>query len=148
MNRRSVFSFIAVFSFVAGIGYFSSISASVEETESHAESPKAASTSARYLIQAESLEIAKQAVEAIGGDVTHELGIINAVGATLSSEQLSHLNKDTRLHIEADRKAGVASSPIYPTLSGAADLHGLGITGHGVTVAVVEVSDDSANASS
>jgi serine protease AprX len=110
-------------------------------SEPSVENSSTSITSARYIVQADSLEIARQAVEALGADITHELGIINAVGVTLSPEQFGELSKDSRLRIEEDRKAGVSSSApstFYPMLSGAADLHDQGITGHGVTVAVVD----------
>ncbi|MGI9204015.1 MAG: hypothetical protein ACR2Q3_08390, partial [Woeseiaceae bacterium] len=122
---------------------------------------------ASYIVQAPSLEIAIDAVHAVGGEVTHELGIINSVGATLSSEQLGVLSKDSRLKIQKDRRAGVAdaslsvspgitpASPVYenslryivpgtgprtfyPTLVNANEIQHKGILGSGVTVAVVD----------
>jgi serine protease AprX len=138
MDRKSVYSFIAVLSIVFAIGAIQYESPSSEST---VEVSSTTMESASYIVQAESLEIAKRAVETIGAEITHELGIINAVGATLSSAQLTELSKDSRLRIQADRDAGVAGpapSTMYPTLSAAADLHNQGIDGLGVTVAVID----------
>ena len=44
-----------------------------------------------YIVQAGDMAAAKAQVERAGGKVTHELGIINAVGAELSKSQLSAL---------------------------------------------------------
>ena len=48
-------------------------------------------TTASYIVQGESLETAVTAVERVGGAITHELSIINSVGANLTPAQLSHL---------------------------------------------------------
>ena len=45
-------------------------------------------TTSRYIVQATNLEQARTFVIEAGGEVTHELDIIHAVGATLSDEQL------------------------------------------------------------
>ena len=39
------------------------------------------------IVQGADLAIVKSAVEAVGGEITHELGIIRAVGARLTAEQ-------------------------------------------------------------
>jgi len=44
-----------------------------------------------YIVRAASLESAAEAVEAVGGQITTELGIINAVGAELSAQQAARL---------------------------------------------------------
>ena len=112
---------------------------------------------ARYIVQADSVVIAKRAVIAVKGEITHELDIINAVGAMLSAEQYGRLAKDSRLKIQLDRAAGVAAarllssvnlsravkvgdgpSTFMSTVVGASNLHRKGIIGTGVTVAVVD----------
>ena len=47
------------------------------------------------IIQATSLDEATAAVTAVGGAITHELGIINAVGATLTTTQRAALETET-----------------------------------------------------
>ena len=112
---------------------------------------------ASYIVQADSVVIAKQAVIAVDGEITHELDIINAVGALLSAEQYGRLAKDSRLKIQRDWSAGVAGttllrsvdlsktaavgdgpSTFMSTVVGASLLHRKGIIGTGVTVAVVD----------
>ena len=49
------------------------------------------------------------AVRAVGGEVTHELGIIDAVGARLTQAQIRRLGaRDTTLRIQADRTTSVS----------------------------------------
>ena len=45
------------------------------------------------IVQATDMESAADAVRAVGGEVTHELGIINAVAATVSEGQLGLLRE-------------------------------------------------------
>jgi hypothetical protein len=44
-----------------------------------------------FIIQGQDMESVTQAVLRVGGEITHELGIINAVGAELTAEQKSAL---------------------------------------------------------
>ena len=67
MDRRTALVFIAIFGIVFSIGVIQHESAS---SESSAEISDVASTSARYIVQAESLEIAKKAVETVGAEHT------------------------------------------------------------------------------
>ena len=63
------------------------------------------------IVQARSLDDASAAVRAAGGTVTHELGIINAVGARLTRQQLERLDTtDGSLRIHADRSTAVAGA--------------------------------------
>lgn len=65
------------------------------------------------LVQGSSLRAAIAAVCAVGGEITHELGIINAVGASLTRHQLSALEAhDGTLRIRADRMTTVDSRQI------------------------------------
>ncbi|MDA1094512.1 MAG: hypothetical protein O3A25_14740 [Acidobacteria bacterium] len=76
----------------------------------------ATETREAVLVQGSSLRAAIAAVCAVGGDVTHELGIINAVGATLTSNQLTALEAhDDSLRIRADRMTTVDSLEISAT---------------------------------
>ena len=61
------------------------------------------------LVQGPDTMTVAAAVRAVGGEVTHELGIINAVGARLTRQQLQRLEAthgSSRIH--ADRGATVA----------------------------------------
>ena len=64
-----------------------------------------------YIVQSLSLADAQSAVSAVGGTITHELGIIRAVGASLSPAQVARL--ESRGDIRAvfrDRRVSTASS--------------------------------------
>ena len=99
------------------------------------------------IVQAASLEQATAAVEAVGGAITHELGIINAVGTTLTATQRAAVEVDASVRrILQDATAELASqaapgdSPYihYPALVDANDLHEMGVTGDNVTVAILD----------
>ena len=97
----------------------------------------------RVIVQAASLEEATAAVEAVGGEVTHELGIINAVAATLDADQQDRVaaNPDiTRVHADLDTTVAGTPQPhtFYPSLVEADRLHDEGITGASVSVAVLD----------
>ena len=93
------------------------------------------------------------AVQRVGGDVTHELAIIDAIGAELTKSQI-HALKSTglikRIYPDAQaRAAQVELEPIhkndkhardtfYPTMIEADALHMEGLDATGVTVAVVD----------
>ena len=63
---------------------------------------------AAYIVQAENLESAKTAVAAVGGTVTHELGIINAAGAQLTARQAALLESRADVSsVIADRAVAV-----------------------------------------
>ena len=79
---------------------------------SAADRPKPAVVTTSYIVQADSILIAKNAVMAVDGEITHELGIINAVGALLSAEQVGELSRNSRLRIQRDRSAGVAAATL------------------------------------
>lgn len=108
-----------------------------------------------FIVQGPDLAVARTAVSEVGGVVTHELGIIDAVGVRLSPSQLGHLQGDPSLRLWADRRvasdstytsvgttdsASSSNDPdsFYPTLVGASSLHAAGITGRGITVAFVD----------
>lgn len=108
-----------------------------------------------YIVQASSLDQALSAIQNVGGEITHELGIINAVGARLTSEQRITLDADQQIRIYQNRKASVASlvDPYksseqaassnsveleYGEVVGSNSVHDDGIDGLGVTVAVID----------
>lgn len=98
-----------------------------------------------YIVQASSVELARSAVRRVGGVVNSDLEIIRAVGASLDNRELASLWDEpvTGLRIYHDStvtKSGSDALPetYYPTESGASSLHQGGVTGHGVTVAVLD----------
>ena len=73
-----------------------------------------------YIVQASSLNHARVAVIDAGGLITHELGIINAVGAELTDTQLEFV-RDTEgvRRVYEDRELN--TSVVDPTLASAAN---------------------------
>ncbi|MDJ0917296.1 MAG: hypothetical protein QNJ05_05985 [Woeseiaceae bacterium] len=58
----------------------------------HANETRAAEAATQsYIVQAKSMDEAVWAVEAVGGEITHELRIINAVTALLTKAQLEEV---------------------------------------------------------
>ena len=101
-----------------------------------------ASTTSSYIVQAESAAMARDFVIEAGGRVTATLTIIDAVGARLNDAQVSWLRaQQGQIIVFADAKVEVSGSveeTHYPTLVSAETLHQQGITGDGVTVAVLD----------
>lgn len=122
-------------------------------------------TTESYIVQGADLATARAAVAAVGGEITHELGIIHAVGARLSAEQSEALRAATsvrRLYenrgVEtAKKKASRGATTLdvtttdtgnltgsfngyteYPAQVGAAFLHDQGLLGDGITLAVLD----------
>ena len=76
---------------------------------------------AEYIVQAGDAATAAALVEYVGGEVTHELGVINAVGAKLTDRQLSRLHSaNTSIRIyqnsaaQVDRQGGAGSTDTIP----------------------------------
>ena len=93
------------------------------------------------IVQAQSLEQATAAVEAVGGEITHELGIISAVGADVTASAVDRLSRQPELTVHGDRSLQVASTfaeAHFPGLTGATTVHDAGPLGEGVTVAVID----------
>ena len=82
------------------------------------------------------------AIEASGGRVTHELDIIGAVAAELTPAQLEQVRRATDAKAYASPAVKTSSNGVedsgYPFVVGADALHGAGIDGAGVTVAVLD----------
>ncbi|MGB1254087.1 MAG: hypothetical protein ACPG8W_25985 [Candidatus Promineifilaceae bacterium] len=72
-----------------------------------------------YIVQGESLASVKSAVAAVGGQVTHELGLIDGVGALLTEAQQAELASQASIHsIFADQEVAAETSEpvrIYDT---------------------------------
>ena len=100
---------------------------------------------APVIIQAKSLTKAAGVVAAAGGAVSRELAIIDAVSATLTPSQVGEIaGRCPECRIYSDRATVLMGSsvpdpdPGFPTLISANILHMNGVTGKGVTVAVVD----------
>jgi len=97
-----------------------------------------------YIVQAASVDLARQAVEKAGGVVTGDLSIIRAVGASLDAQELAKLNANPvdglRVYEDAAVTASATALPetYYPQEVAATTLHKGGLTGRGVTVAVLD----------
>lgn len=119
-------------------------------------------SAAAVIVQGRDLTTVKNLVQQVGGEVTHDLGIINAVGARLTPTQQAQLAQAagiSRLYTNYDLNVatpggggggdgsggggGGGGSPTITedaqvVLSGAEALHAAGLTGQGVTVAVID----------
>jgi len=114
-------------------------------------------TESSYIIQGSSLADVRALVVRQGGEITHELGVIRAVGATLTPAQVKALRAHAGIQRVYDNGAvEVAGKPVknddsgsgrgnsdvlethYPTQAGAKDVHGMGFDGSGVTIAVLD----------
>lgn len=115
-----------------------------------------AATTGRYIVSAHSATEAAAAVRHAGGQVVRPIALIDGVLATLTPAAASALAHKAGIHVSADRevKAGddatpatnsapVAFSPLLPAPPqaaeiGASALHAAGITGKGVTIAMID----------
>ena len=86
------------------------------------------------------------AVEQVGGEITHRLPIINALGVRLNASELESLEalpvsfrryQDVKVHTATIEGSGVPYLD-FPALIDADDLHSMGIDGRGVTVAILD----------
>ena len=74
-----------------------------------AATPSASEAMTAVLVQGSDVTTVAAAVRAVGGEVTHELGIINAVGARLTPTQIRRLEASGgTLRIQADRSTSVS----------------------------------------
>ncbi len=111
--------------------------------ESSKEQPKS------YIVQGKGSEKLKTAVTSIGGSVSREFPIINAISAVLTPSQAEVISQLDDVRIQGDRSVATMGLLGLTTKSFAIDnyistqvdadkLHDLGITGAGVTVAVLD----------
>ena len=75
-----------------------------------------------YIVQAGSLDQAIAAATDVKAEITHKLGIINAVGAQLTDGQRETLDALPQVRTYRDREAQVAKKPGSPTGGDLADL--------------------------
>src|SRR5688572_21905060 len=98
-----------------------------------------------YIVQASSVDLARNAVRRVGGVINSDLEIIRAVGASLDDRELAALWEKpvAGLHVFHDApvtstSSGTLPETYYPAESGASSLHQGGRTGRGVTLAVLD----------
>ncbi len=94
-----------------------------------------------FIVQAATSAAAQAAVRSVGGRITHELGIIDGVAATLDAKQLAALRQIRGVSTFENgtaRIAGYVGDFWAATQVGADRLHAQGITGRGVTVALLD----------
>jgi len=100
-----------------------------------------------YIVQGYSAEQAADLVTRYGGQVTSHLSLINGVGATLSEASAAALGSQPGItavtpnaEVEMTGRGGGGSAPAtdYPDLVGADVVWDEGVTGEGVTVAVLD----------
>ncbi|WP_412972524.1 S8 family peptidase [Glaciecola sp. MF2-115] len=104
-----------------------------------------------YIVQGKGSETLKTAVNSVGGSVSREFPIINAISAVLTPSQAEVIAKLDDVRIQDDRSVATMSlgnillDGKAPTIDNyiatqveADKLHDLGITGKGVTVAVLD----------
>ena len=109
------------------------------------------STIHSVIIQCESTEEVARAIESMGGEITHNLHIINSLGARLTTEQIELVeNLPGVIHVHED--SGVKTADVdetemeqagvpyldFPSVIDAHTLHSMDIDGTGITVAVLD----------
>lgn len=79
---------------------------------------RAVPASTSYIVQAQSLEQAKAITTQVGADITHELGIINAVGANLNTSQVEALRRQEGVKVMVNGKVSVSDVSDEPVSRG------------------------------
>ena len=106
-----------------------------------------AATRTGFIVETHGDVSAAKAVRQIGGRVTRDLPIIDAVAAQLTSAQAARLRKSTNLSVFPDASVTPQGGPDawnMPVM-GVPQLHAQGINGTGVTVAVIDTGVGNAN---
>ena len=63
------------------------------------------------IVQGNDFEAAAEAVRSVGGEITHELGVIRSVGATVTGPQLTRLKDLPDLRVHENRSVEVCGKP-------------------------------------
>ncbi len=101
------------------------------------------------IVQGTDLDSLSHLVQGTGGEITHELGIINAVAANLTERQIEALRAQDGVRVSgnatvesAAKSVGASSGSMpdnhFPTQVGADRLWAEGVTGLGVGVALID----------
>lgn len=101
-----------------------------------------------YIVQGMAIDAMVETVTEAGGEISHRLPIINAIGAVLTHAQYLALTQSTDLTFSENHTVKSHSKghtlPEYATdtfvvqQTGASKLHQYGVTGQGVTVAIID----------
>ncbi len=152
MKHSSTVTLLAAMALVAGLSFLATEYRSTDGLTAELQP-------ASFIIRGESLETVRAAVLGSGGEITHELGVISGVAATLTAGQLADLRESglaLRFYengtVETAAKGGggkgggstngggnyTAINTHYAQLVNADDLHSMGITGAGIGIAVLD----------
>ena len=96
---------------------------------------------AGFIVQAHDASRAASLVQSAGGEITRELAVINGVAARLTPAQLTQLRARADVSVTPDRSlktAGFVPESYYPAQVGAEALRAEGLTGRGITVAILD----------
>ena len=92
-KRITLYTSILAITSIAAIAVLSlQLASHRQDSNTNVQAPRVS-----YIVQAASLDQAMGAVQDVGGEITHQLGIINAVGALLTGEQLDALDTDQQV---------------------------------------------------
>ncbi len=91
---------------VVGLFLLSACATTMGPPAVHQESKQ---TPTSVIVQGDDLDAVKAAVLDVGGEITHELGIINSVGANLTPAQLERLNRTGLVRIHENRSVESSS---------------------------------------
>ena len=150
MGHKALVAFSAALVLAAGIAHVSS-------SDVRSDGSYRAEKSASYIVQGRSAASVARIVRSVGGEITHELEVIRAVGATLTNKEATVLKNHPdvrRLYgnaaVEVAAKGGksnsgggsISNSTVlethYPSLVNADAVHAKGIDGSGVGIAVLD----------
>ncbi|MFT6700516.1 MAG: serine protease AprX [Pseudomonadales bacterium] len=124
-----------------GLGSLLSSDAGKSQVVNQKEQPKS------YIVQGKGSETLKTAVNSVGGSVSREFPIINAISAILTPSQAEVIAQLDDVRIQDDRSVATMSKHSSKKFSidnyiatqvEADKLHEIGVTGRGVTVAVLD----------
>ena len=97
---------------LAGCGTAGQVATATTEDAHVEEQPSA------FIVQGSDVETVAALVESVGGVVTHELGIIRAVGATVTPSQLELLRKVKDVRIRENRTVSLSDETAEKTPRG------------------------------
>jgi len=122
--------------FAAGVGLLSAVVLTALPSRQATET---------YIVQGASLAGVKTAVESVGGEITHDLSVIRAVGAELNESQVSRLRSHAeQLNVFSNRSirtASVAEGGVIADVARTVDanlLRSHGINGSGIAIAFLD----------
>lgn len=138
-NKRSAF----IFGFLLLLA-----TASIAVLKVNINSNSKAVTKTAYIIQGMAIESMANLVDKAGGEISHKLPIINAIGATLTEGQFEFLSSNSDLRLLENREvishSNQSTLPDYATETHivkqieADHLHNRGIKGQGITIASID----------